>query len=200
MNKDFIKKYVVYYGGVLVLGAGIALSDASLLGTDSLSVFVNAFSKMTGVSMGVMNGLVSLIQVAIAYVLDKKTVSISTVISIFACSIGIDAMAMFLPTTSSMVVRVIFMVLGILVYALGCALSQIPQCGYNSYDCFIYGLAKIFKIKDYAILRWIVDGTYLVVGILLGGTAGICTVLTLLVVGKIVEFYLNFFKKINFTC
>lgn len=194
-NQSIVKDYIVYTVGILILGAGIAISDASLLGTDSLSVFVNALSKRTGLTMGVANGIICVGQIVVGYLCDKKNITLATFISLFASSIGIDLMAMFLPSNPSMILRVIFMILGILVYTFGTAVSQIPQCGYNTYDCVIFGLAKVFKVKEYAHIRWIVDGSFLVVGWILGGTVGICTVLVFALAGKLVEFYLKVLPK-----
>lgn len=200
MSKSLIKKYIVYTLGVLILGAGIAISDASLLGTDSLSVFINAITKITGIRMGVINGFVCAGQILVGYLFDRKDVTLATLISLFASSIGIDLMALILPSNPSTVLRVILMILGILVYTFGTALSEYPQCGYNTYDCLIFALANVFHIDNYAHIRWCVDGSFLVVGFLLGGTVGICTVLVFVTAGKLVEFYLGKLKqsKISF--
>ena len=110
MNKNIIIKYIVYTIGVLVLGAGIAISDASLLGTDSFSVLLNAVTKITGISMGIVNAFVCALQIVIGYIFDRKNVTLATFISLFASSIGIDLMAMFMPSNPSTVVHVILIV------------------------------------------------------------------------------------------
>lgn len=190
-----IQKYFIYTIGVMILGAGVALCNASTFGTDSLSVFVNAVSKRSGLTMGIVNGAVCVFQIVVGYILDKRTVTLASFISIFASSIGIDLMAFFLPSNPSVFLRVGLMILGLLVYAFGTALSQLPNCGYNTYDCLIFGLAHAFHVKEYAHIRWCVDGSFLVVGFLLGGTVGICTVLVFLLVGKLVEYYLKRLQK-----
>lgn len=199
MNKNIIIKYIVYTIGVLVLGAGIAISDASLLGTDSFSVLLNAVTKITGISMGIVNAFVCALQIVIGYIFDRKNVTLATFISLFASSIGIDLMAMFMPSNPSTVVKVILMIVGILVYTFGTALSEFPHCGYNTYDCLIFSMANIFHTNNYAHVRWGVDGAFLIVGYLLGGTVGICTVLVFVTAGKLVEFYLKLFKKMGFS-
>ena len=83
---------------------------------------------------------------------------------------------------------------GIAVYCFGIALSQLPHCGYTSYDGVIFGLQKYTNFS-YHTIRWGIDLTFLVSGILLKGTAGIGTLMILLLAGRLIEIFYELLEK-----
>lgn len=195
-NKSIIvKKYILQALGVFLLGAGIAINSASLFGTDPMSVFLNGGAVKFNTTMGIVNLFVCVFMIAVGYIADKKMVSLATFISMIVSTVAIDLVAKFLPTNPTMPIRIIMMTIGILLYTFGTALSQFPHCGYMTYDCLIFGLAKLFKIDSYHMIRWITDISFMVCGWLLGGRVGICTVILMLTAGKLVEFFLAQLNK-----
>ena len=197
MEKDYsyIKRIIIQTIGVFLLGAGIAFNNASLFGTDPMSVFLVGGAFAFGTTMGIVNIFVCLIEIALGYYVDKKIVSIGTFISMIAGSLGIDVVASLLPSDPSMPVRIIFVICGIIMYTFGTALSQYPKCGYMTYDCLIIGLTTIFKIEDYHTIRWVTDIGFMIVGWLLGGKVGLCTIFLMFTAGKLVEFFLSQMNK-----
>ena len=195
-NKTMIiKKYIYQTIGMLLLGAGIAFNSASLFGTDPMSVFLVGGAKSFGVTMGTINIFVCIFWIAFAYIFNRETVTFATVLSMLTSSFGIDFTARFLPTSPSMPLRIILMCIGITIYTFGTAFSQFPQCGYSTYDCFIFALAKLFKTDSYHTIRWGTDISFMVVGWLLGGKVGLCTIILMITAGKLIEFFLEQIKK-----
>ncbi|WP_273399490.1 YczE/YyaS/YitT family protein [Traorella massiliensis] len=196
MDKKKIKKYIVFILGSFIMGVGIGLCNFANLGVDPMSVLVLGTYQRLHVSFGMMNLLISLLQLLIAYLLDKKNVTIATLLAMIFVSVGIDTFGLLHLSEALSVFPFDYLWLlgGIAVYCFGIALSQLPHCGYTSYDGVIFGLQKYTNFS-YHTIRWGIDLTFLVSGILLKGTAGIGTLMILLLAGRLVEIFYELLEK-----
>ncbi|WP_071441777.1 hypothetical protein [Traorella massiliensis] len=196
MDKKKIKKYIVFILGSFIMGVGIGLCNFANLGVDPMSVLVLGTYQRLHVSFGMMNLLISLLQLLIAYLLDKKNVTIATLLAMIFVSVGIDTFGLLHLSEALSVFPFDYLWLlgGIAVYCFGIALSQLPHCGYTSYDGVIFGLQKYTNFS-YHTIRWGIDLTFLVSGILLKGTAGIGTLMILLLAGRLIEIFYELLEK-----
>ena len=195
MNKLVIKKYIVFIVGCLVMGCGIRLCDFAQLGVDPMSVLDLGLTKHIPITFGTANLIVSLIMVGSGFILDKKNVTVATVIALFMVSIGIDLFSILPIGYQTGLPAFILMIIGFLIYCLGISITQIPHCGYAAYDCLVFGLMEKTN-KEYHFFRWIIDGSYSIIGWLLGGTLGVNTFVVFFCTGKVVEFIVPKLKKV----
>jgi len=189
MNKT--KRYFIFILGLLVFGFGISLGNKSLLGGNPMSILVVGLSKHLPLSIGTCNLIVAAVEALIGYMLDKKNVTIATIIGVLCGSYFIDLANLVLPDVTSLYLRVIYMIVGINLYCLGLALQQYGKCGYGNLDCFIFGLGKLLKIEKYHNIRWITDILFIISGYLLGGIVNIGTLALLAIAGLLIEFFRN---------
>lgn len=196
MKNLTIRNYLIFTLGAFIMGIGIGSCNVAGLGVDPMSVFVLGTYERLHVSFGMMNFLVSMLQLLVTCLLDRKNVTAATFIALVSVSTGIDAFGL-LGLSKNLTVfpfPYLWLIAGICLYCFGIALSELPSCGYTTYDGVIFGLQK-YTGYSYHKIRWGVDLTFLVSGILLAGTAGIGTVLFLLIAGKLIELFLRCLKK-----
>ncbi|MDO4198945.1 MAG: hypothetical protein Q4D13_08145 [Erysipelotrichaceae bacterium] len=191
---DF-KKYIVLITGNIIMGLGIGLCDYSMLGTDPMTVLITGLLKHVSISFGTVNLIVSFLLILIGYLIEKRNVSLATFIGAAAVSIGIDLFGMIYLPVSEGLLGYVYLLIGITLYCLGIALSQIPRTGYTAYDCTVFAIMKIID-KEYHIARWIVDFSFIISGYLLGGEIGLGTIVILLVCGKLIMFFVKVLEKI----
>ena len=183
-----VKKYSIFILGLLFFGFGISLGLKSGFGNNPMGVFVQGISKRTPLSIGICNMIVGLCEAGIGYALDKKNVSIATFVVIFCGSFFIDLANALIPGSDTIVVRILYMLLGIFSYCIGFSIQQLAECGLSNYDCFIFGLSKLFKTENYPLIRGICDFLFIVTGYFLGGVIGVGTLILVLFSGKIIVF------------
>ncbi len=196
MNKKTIQRYMIFTLGSLIMGIGIGFCNFAELGVDPMSVLVLGTYQRIHVSFGVMNFLICMIQMLITFFLNRKTITLATLIAMAAVSLGIDAFALLsIPSNLALFpYQYAWLILGIVLYCFGIAMSQLPECGYNTYDGVIFGIQKYLHVS-YHQIRWGIDLTMLSIGYFLGGTVGIGTLLILLMAGKLIEYDVRFLKK-----
>ncbi|MBQ6478996.1 MAG: hypothetical protein IJI44_06475 [Erysipelotrichaceae bacterium] len=192
-----IRRYLVFLLGLVFFGFGISLGIKSGFGNNPMGVFVQGMTVLTSLSLGTCNLISGLFQTVIGYVLEKKNVSIATFLVIFFGSFFIDLANAVIPDSDVFIVRVMYMLAGILVYCLAFSLQQIAKCGLSNYDCFIFGLSKLFKTDNYPLIRGICDLSFIVLGYLLGGVVGPVTPVMFLFSGKIIVFFRKHLQRLE---
>ena len=185
--KKTVKKYLVFLTGLLVFSFGISFANKSLLGANAMAVMVVGISLHLPLTIGTCNLIVGLIQLAIGFCLDRKDVTWATLIGVVCGSYGIDLANLIIPNTDDFYIRILYMTLGLLLYCLGLAIEQTSKCGYGQLDCMMFGLARIFKIKKYRVIRWVVDGFFIITGYLLGSVVSFGCILYFVATGILIE-------------
>lgn len=84
-------------------------------------------------------------------------------------------------------INALLMLLGITLFAIGTGLYAAASLGRGSYEALTFSLAEknSWQVK---IVRSLLDATMVIIGVLLGGKFGICTIVTILISGPIIQF------------
>lgn len=194
MSMKKIKPYIIFLIGLIIFGTGLAFANESMLGSDPMAVFCSGLTIVTALSFGTCNLFVNIFEGIFGFIFDRKRVTIVTVIAMFIASYTIDFAAYIIPDTTNIIIRVIYMLCGVVFLSLGISLQVIANVGLGAMDCFIFGLGKLLKIEEYHKVRWIVDGFFLIIGILLHGVFNIGTILFIAFTGILMEFFKKRFE------
>ena len=86
------------------------------------------------------------------------------------------------------------MLLGVVIFAFGTGLYSAADFGRGSYEAVTFSLSEKngWKAK---IVRIVLDVLMVVIGVLLGGKFGLCTVLTVIISGPVIQLTVNTAKK-----
>lgn len=182
------ERMALLLGGAFLMGVGIGLCNVADWGMDPLAVLVSGISKTLTASFSLCNYFVYLIMAIAAWRLDKRQVTIWSFITPFTCSLGIEAVMRILSYMPHSIISFACYLAGISVMAFGISLSVKAQMGKSPYDALIYA-AMTCTGKSYSLIRWGMDGAWLILGAILGGACGVGTVMALLLVGKLVELF-----------
>lgn len=87
------------------------------------------------------------------------------------------------------------MLLGVVLFALGTGFYAAASLGRGSYEALTFSLAEKngWQVK---IVRMILDAIMVIVGVLFGGKFGICTIVTIIISGPIIQFTAARTKKL----
>ena len=79
------------------------------------------------------------------------------------------------------------MLIGVVLFAVGTGLYASASLGRGSYEAVTFALAEKnnWQVK---IVRMVLDIIMVVIGVLLGGKFGVCTIVTVLISGPIIQF------------
>ena len=176
--------------GLAIFGAGDAFLVASHLGNSPWTVFAQGFSERVGISIGLATFVVS-VAVLLLWVPLRQRPGMGTVANIVVIASALQLVVDVLPSPSSVLVQALYVALGIGLVGLGSGLYLTCNVGPGPRDGWMTGVHR-HTGWPVARIRLAIEVTVLVIGLLLGGTAGIGTIAFALFIGPSVAYGLKF--------
>lgn len=186
-----VKKILICLLGCTMLGGGMGMLIRVGIGSDSLTCFYEGLSIKTGLTAGTISLIMNIVYLVIVYFLDKKKIGAATFIFMIFGKYPIDFFCEHFYTPNSLIVAIILDLVICVIIGVGCAVIIAADLGVTAYDSLTLSTSEVLK-KNYVVVRYIYDGTFLVLGFLLGGTIGIATIIALIVIGPV----FNYAKKV----
>jgi len=179
--------------GFMLMSLGVVLIVRAEIGIMPWDVFHQGISLLTGITMGQASIVVGY-SILIIGCFFKMYPGPGTFANIMSMGIGIDFFMNRIPVTNSLVQSIIMCVFGAIIASLGTAVYLKPKYGAGARDGLIMGMVSKFGIKQ-GYVRVILEGSVLLIGVLMGGNFGIGTFISLFCIGLFVDV---FFKLINY--
>lgn len=170
----------------ILMGVGDGLLVLANLGSSPWTVLSQGISLQTGLSIGVVVALISVI-VLLLWIPLKLRFGLGTILNIVFIALFIDITVQNIPAPESLFSRLGMMVLGLLLFGisttfyLSCYLGAGPRDGLMVGVCQRYG----WKVGG---VRTAIEVLVCLFGFMLGGTVGISTVAFALGVGWIIQY------------
>ena len=173
--------------GLFLYAVGIVLTIRANMGFSPWDVFHQGVSQHLHITMGMANIGVAVIIVA-ATALMKEHVGFGTLCNMVAIGAFIDVLLEggHIPVMQSFIPGVVMMVGGLFVIALASVFYIGAGYGAGPRDSLMVVLTR-HTGKPVGFCRWCVEGTVLAIGWLLGGYAGIGTVIAAFGIGFAVQ-------------
>ena len=174
--------------GLTLFGFGLALVVLGNFGVSPWEVFHQGISRRTPLSIGMTIIFVGLIILLFLFAL-KEPMGIGTVANVLVIGLIVDLTLSLFGEITNTFPRVMATLLGPIFVALGSGFYIGTNLGPGPRD----GLMTAFNRRGVAIwkARTVIEGSCVVIGLLLGGTIGWGTVWFLISVGPSVQFFLQ---------
>ena len=184
--RNWLGKIVVIIVGSVIAAYGITLALYAGFGGATLAVLWQGISKTAHISIGMASFLVALGLILFVLIYDRSQIHIGTIIYQVVYSGCVDLFANCHRYSSHMWINFMIMLVGVL-FAVGTGLYASASLGRGSYEAVTFALAEKNKWQV-KVVRMISDILVVVIGVLLGGRFGICTIVTVLISGPIIQF------------
>lgn len=178
--------------GLACFGTGIAFFVRSDLGVPPWDVFHQGISKHTGLGLGTVLIIVAF-GVLLFWIPLRLRPGLGTILNAIEIGLVENLAQDLIPKSDAIVMRVIFMLLGLTIIAMGSGLYIGAELGSGPRDGLMLGLNKRFGISV-RLARTVVEITVMLVGIVLGGHIGLSTFVFALGIGPMVQITLKMFK------
>lgn len=163
--------------GFIIIALGTNLTLYANLGLNPWGTFHQGVANISGLSFGVVTQLTGIV-IIIFSLFIKIYPGIGTLLNMFFIGFLVDAFDTlhFIPLSDSIVVRIIYLVVGTFLFNYGIYVYLSCELGAGPRDGLLVGLVKLTGISV-TIVRPIIEITILLIGIFLGGSYGIGTIL-----------------------
>ena len=193
LKKYSIKAFIVIIGSI-ISAYGITLAINAGFGGATLAILWQGLSKVTGMSIGTSSLVIAVVMIIFAFFYDRKQINVGTVLYQLIYSFFVDVFTKVQHYTDIKALNFILMLLGVVIFAFGTGLYSAADFGRGSYEAVTFSLSEKngWKVK---IARIVLDVLMVVIGVLLGGKFGLCTVLTVIISGPVIQLTVNTAKK-----
>ena len=184
---NILKKIVIIIVGSVIAAYGITLALYAGFGGATLAVLWQGISKTFHISIGLASLVVAVGMILFALIYDKSQIHIGTVLYQIVYSLCVDLFATCHVYSKYMWINFFIMLAGVILFAVGTGLYASVSLGRGSYEAVTFALAEKnnWQVRG---VRIILDIIMVVIGVLLGGKFGVCTIVTVIISGPIIQF------------
>ena len=181
--------------GSIIAAYGITLAMYAGFGGATLAVLWQGISKTFHISIGMASLIVAVVMLVFVLFYDRSQIHIGTVLYQIVYSFCVDLFAKVHVYSTHMWINAILMLLGITFFAIGTGGYAAASLGRGSYEALTFSLAEKngWQVK---VVRILLDAVMVIVGVLLGGKFGICTIVTIMISGPIIQFTASKIKAV----
>ena len=179
-QKPTTRRIVGMVVGIVIIGLGIALFKQSHLGNDSISALNMRFAELLGISLGVQNVATNILFFALEFWFGRKYIGLGTFVN--------GPIAAAFGPAASLPEQLVWVVLAVLVTALGASLYQTADLGIAPYDYLSLGLRDYTHFQYFG-CRVFTDAFCALLCWLLGGLVGLGTLICAFCLGPFIQFF-----------
>lgn len=184
------RRLVQLYAGLLLYGFSIALMVEANLGLAPWDVLHSGLTKWFPIDIGQALVLVSFV-VMLAWIPLREMPGIGTVSNALVIGLSADAFLALLPDPHGLGLRAVLMVSGVLLNGVATAAYIGSQLGRGPRDGLMTGLARRTG-RSLRLVRTALELSVVALGLLLGGVAGLGTIVYALAIGPLSQAMLPF--------
>ena len=210
MKDHLIRRYIIFLCGLMLISFGISIITKASLGTSPITSIPYSLSLIfTDLTLGNWTILFSILLVALQLVMlgkdaDRINILLQIVVSfVFGYFIDFAMMCMQWFEPEMYVLKVVSVVLGCFILAIGVYLQLVANVVMVPGDGFVYALTMKLR-KDYGKVRITSDMTMVIIAAVIGliglGTLGGVregTIISALLVGFIARQYMKRFTRLT---
>lgn len=188
----FMRRFIQLQLGLLLYGASLALMVRADLGLNPWSVLHQGLSQLTGLSLGMIVNLVGALVLLIWIPLRQKP-GVGTICNVLVIGTAADVALLALPPIEGLALRIGFLTAAIVLNGAATAAYIGAGLGPGPRDGLTTGLVRISGWRI-GWARTAIEVAVLAIGWLLGGVAGVGTVLYALANGPLVQWFMARFE------
>jgi uncharacterized membrane protein YczE len=192
MNPIMLRRLVQLYGGLTLYGTSMALMVRARLGLDPWDVFHSGIAKQVSWSLGTVV-IVTGALVLLGWIPLRQRPGLGTISNVFVIGLALDGVSSLMPRIDAMPARVALALGAVALNAVATASYIGASFGPGPRDGLMTGLVRRTG-RSVRLVRTSIEVTVLTVGVVLGGSIGVATVVYAFLIGPLVQPLLPLFR------
>lgn len=191
-----LKKLLIVILGSFIMGIGISLTIAVNLGSDPMTMFWIGVSKMLHISVGQANLLVCAILLVYVFFANRKHIHVGSILNPIVIALVTDNMTFLSFQDYSYSIRIIIMIIGLIILAFGIAFYALADYGKGAYEAVVFTLSEKRNLSI-GVVRTSADILLAILGVLLGATFAIGSLLAIIFMGTSIQLCIKFLQSLS---
>ncbi|MDT0343764.1 membrane protein YczE [Streptomyces litchfieldiae] len=185
------RRLVQLYAGLLLYGASAALLVRAGLGLDPWDVFHQGIAEHVGLSIGMVVNITGAL-VLLLWIPLRERPGLGTLSNVALVGLSMDATLALVPRVGAPLAQIPLLLGAVVLNGVATGLYISARFGAGPRDGLMTALHRVTG-RSLRLVRTGIEVTVLTVGVLLGGAAGVGTVVYALAIGPLAQFFLRMF-------
>ncbi|MDD4123502.1 MAG: hypothetical protein PHD50_01325 [Bacilli bacterium] len=197
MKNNFFHKLFWVFISVFLLGLGGYLFVTANIGSDALTVFNQGVATFLNIDFGYGIIITNSILIIIMLFVRRDLISYGTFMSLLIGPIvNLFSSISLLATPNSIYLKILMLVIGIIIAALGIAIYISMKLGLSPFESVVVAIQEKLK-THFRYVKIVFDAVLFIIGYLLGGVVGFGSIIAIITIGPLVDLFILVFKKIK---
>lgn len=197
MKNNFFYKLFWVFISVILLGLGGYLFVMANIGSDALTVFNQGVATFLNIDFGYGIIITNSILIIIMLFVRRDLISYGTFMSLLIGPIvNLFSSISLLVTPNSIYLKILMLVIGIIIAALGIAIYISMKLGLSPFESVVVAIQEKLK-THFRYVKIVFDAILFIVGYLLGGVVGFGSIIAIIIIGPLVDLFILVFKKMK---
>lgn len=195
MNKNnLIKRVIVLFFGIYLYGLALTFIIFCGIGMDAWNVFHDGLSKISGISLGYMSVIVSVVMMVVAMI-SGEPLGIGTIVNglFVGTFVQIHMNSGIFKVQTTLFMGLLYLLIGMVLLGFASYFYMKTGLGSGPRDSFNLALSKKTGLKM-GHVKSLVEVVVVIMGAILGGSFGLATVLGAVFTGIIVQWIFDLMK------
>lgn len=196
--KNNYKNLIVLLTGLTVLSLGSTFIIIAAMGSDSITVFSQGLASIFKIEYGYAYTLANISFFIFMIIFNRKKIGVGTIASAILIGLLINLFLKLFSfvSFSNETYSFLFSLIGLVIVAIGIALYMYSNTGLSSFEAFVDYFSSKLKIK-FGYVKIVFDAILFALGVLLGGLFGITSVVSVIVLGPLIDLFGYLLNKTN---
>lgn len=180
--------------GLVIFASGLYCTIQANIGLAPWDCFNMGLAGKIGITYGQTSITIGIITIVVDLLLKEK-IGIGTILNVAICGTTVDALTCLglIPAQSSLWSGILVMIVGMFIMGLGRYLYMSAGLCCGPRDAMLVGIGKRLKRISIGTTNTIILAVVLIIGIILGGKAGIGTLISTFGIGTTMQITFNLF-------
>lgn len=181
---------------IILVGFGAYSLVQSGIGGDAVLVFQEGISVFTGIELGLIIMVINAVMTIFLFLVNRSMINIGTLAFIFLLGpmVTLFSKISLFPVPTSFIESLAIFLIASVVVTFGISLYLYADVGYTAFEGLLIEIKDRTNIR-FAYIKIVSDVFLFIIGILLGGTFGWGSVISVFIFGPLIDLYVNLLKK-----
>lgn len=195
-----LKRILFALVGIMLVGIGIAFNSSSKLGNDPIGIVYDGVRNALSLSQEQFGTAINFVNwglIVVLFFIGRKYINIGTFIYILPYGLFVslgNKLYNMIFVSDNIVVRWISVIMGCIILYLGVAIFIVVNIGLDPFTGLVMMICDKVK-KEYRTVKIVFDIFMIILGVVLGGTLGLITIITAFSAGPLIQFFTKTISK-----
>lgn len=198
-QKEYITQLILLLVAVFFIGVFAAFLVVANIGGDAVLVFEQGFARLLKIDLGLAILILNVVLASVVFIIDRKKINVGTVVVAFLLGPFLQLVVntgWIYDPMGNIWMAILVDFLAIIGLSFSLALYIYANIGLSPFEAIVITIYERTKWR-FALIKMTFDALLFIIGWLLGGVVGVGSIMTVVMLGPLIDLFTSLLKKTN---